>query len=156
MIAYASYLPEQTNITRNAILIALLNSGYSLLTGFGVFAVLGFMAQSEGKALADVLTQSIGLACVDYPKAISLMPGGSLFGVIFFLCLTTVAGLSSAISIMEAFVSAVIDKFNFHRKLLVTFISIFGLLGASYSPRRPACCGWISSIISSHITDWCR
>ena len=128
MIAYASYLPEQTNITRNAILIALLNSGYSLLTSFGVFAVLGFMAHSEGKDLADVVTQSIGLAFVAYPKAISLMPGGNLFGAIFFLCLT-VAGLSSAISIMEAFVSAVIDKFNVDRKLLVTFISVFGLLG---------------------------
>ena len=128
MIAYASYLPEKTNITRNAILIAFTNSGYSLLTGFGVFAVLGFMAHSEGKAIADVVTQSIGLAFVAYPKAISLMPGGNLFGAIFFLCLT-VAGLSSAVSIMEAFISAVIDKFDFNRKLLVTLVSMAGLLG---------------------------
>ncbi len=128
MIAYASYLPERTNITRNAVIIALINSGYSILTGFGVFAVLGFMAQSEGKAIADVVAQSIGLAFVAYPKAISLMPGGNLFGAVFFLCLT-VAGLSSAISIMEAFVSAMIDKFAINRKLLVTFIAILGFLG---------------------------
>lgn len=128
MIAYASYLPDKTDITRNAVLIALINSAYSLLTGFGVFAVLGFMAQSEGKEIADVVTQSIGLAFVAYPKAIGLMPGGNLFGAIFFLCLT-VAGLSSAVSIVEAFVSAVIDKFNFDRKLLVTFVCVFGCLG---------------------------
>ncbi|MGR9052877.1 MAG: sodium-dependent transporter, partial [Gammaproteobacteria bacterium] len=128
MIAYASYLPERTNITRNAVLIALLNSGYSLLTGFGVFAVLGFMAQSQGKDIAEVVTQSIGLAFVAYPKAIGLMPGGNFFGAMFFLCLT-VAGLSSAVSIVEAFVSALIDKFSLDRKLLVTFVSFFGLLG---------------------------
>lgn len=128
MIAYASYLPEKTNITRNALIIAFINSGYSLLTGFGVFAVLGFMAHSENKAIADVVTESIGLAFVAYPKAIGLMPGGNLFGAIFFLCLT-VAGLSSAVSIMEAFISAMIDKFDIDRGLLVTFTAVLGFLG---------------------------
>ena len=128
MIAYASYLPEKTNITRNALIIASINSGYSILSGFGVFAVLGFMAHSEGTTISDVVTQSIGLAFVVYPKAISMMPLGNFFGSLFFLCLT-IAGLSSAISIMEAFISAVIDKFNIDRSLLVTFISILGLLG---------------------------
>ncbi len=129
MITYASYLPDKTNITRNAILIALINSGYSLLTGFGVFAVLGFMAHIEGKAIADVITQSIGLAFVAYPKAISMMPGGNMFGALFFLCLT-VAGLSSAVSILEAFVSAIIDKFNINRRLLVTFTAVIGCTGS--------------------------
>lgn len=128
MIAYASYLPKKTNITRNALIIALINSSYSLLTGFGVFAVLGFMAHSENKAIADVVTESIGLAFVAYPKAISLMPAGNLFGAIFFLCLT-VAGLSSAVSIMEAFIAAMIDKFDINRRLLVTFTAILGFLG---------------------------
>lgn len=129
MIAYASYLPDRTDITRNAVIIALINSGYSLLTGFGVFAILGFMARSEGKEIADVVTESIGLAFVAYPKAISLMPGGNLFGAVFFLCLT-IAGLSSAVSIIEAFVSAMIDKFSLNRRLLVTFICILGFLGS--------------------------
>ncbi len=128
MIAYASYLPDRTDITRNAIVIAFINSGYSVLTGFGVFAILGFMAQSEGKQIADVVSQSIGLAFVAYPKAISLMPAGNIFGAVFFLCLT-VAGLSSAISIIEAFVSAMIDKFALNRRLLVTFVCILGFLG---------------------------
>ncbi|WP_031433205.1 sodium-dependent transporter [Methylomarinum vadi] len=130
MIAYASYLPDKTDITRNAMIIAFINSGYSLLTGFGVFAVLGFMAQSEGKEIADVVNESIGLAFVAYPKAISLMPGGNLFGAVFFLCLT-VAGLSSAVSIIEAFVSAMIDKFSLNRRLLVTFVSALGFIGGT-------------------------
>ena len=56
------------------------------------------------------------------------MPAGNLFGAIFFLCLT-VAGLSSAISIMEAFVAAVVDKFGVNRGPLVTIISILGFIG---------------------------
>ena len=128
MIAYASYLPQKADITRNAILTAFINCGYSLFAGCAVFAVLGFMASSEGKPISEVITQSIGLAFVAYPKAISLMPAGNLFGAVFFLCLT-VAGLSSAISIMEAFVSAVVDKFGVARGPLVTVISILGFIG---------------------------
>ncbi|WP_455219528.1 sodium-dependent transporter, partial [Kaarinaea lacus] len=129
MIAYASYLPEKANITGNAFLTAIINSGYSIFAGCAVFAVLGFMASSENKAISDVVTQSIGLAFVAYPKAISLIPAGNWFGAVFFLCLT-VAGLSSAVSIMEAFTSALVDKFGYSRKPLVTAISIAGFLGS--------------------------
>ncbi len=129
MIAYASYLPERANITGNALLTALINSGFSLLAGVAVFAVLGFMATSTGQPISAVVAESIGLAFVAYPKAISLMPGGTWFGALFFLALT-VAGLSSAVSIIEAFVSAVVDKFGVGRQRLVTVISIIGFFGS--------------------------
>ncbi len=129
MIAYASYLPAKSNISRNAVITALLNSGYSLFAGFAVFSVLGFMATSQGKPISEVVSQSIGLAFVAYPKAVSLMPGGNIFGAIFFLCLV-VAGISSSISIIEAFTSAMVDKFNMNRKTLVTSISLLGFVGS--------------------------
>jgi NSS family neurotransmitter:Na+ symporter len=129
MIAYASYLPEKTNITKNAILTGIINSGYSLFAGFAVFSVLGFMAAAEGKAVSEVVAKSIGLAFIAYPKAISMMPGGNLFGAIFFLCLF-VAGMSSSISIIEAFTAALIDKFGYNRKTVVTTISILGFMGS--------------------------
>jgi NSS family neurotransmitter:Na+ symporter len=129
MIAYASYLPEKANITRGAFLTALINCGYSLFAGFAVFSVLGFMAASQGMPISEVVSQSIGLAFVAYPKALSLMPGGGFFGAIFFLCLF-VAGMSSSISIMEAFTSAVVDKFGFRRKAVVTVISVMGFAGS--------------------------
>jgi NSS family neurotransmitter:Na+ symporter len=129
MIAYASYLPEKSNISRNAILTGLINSGYSLFAGLAVFSVLGFMATSEGKPVSEVVSQSIGLAFVAYPKAVSLIPGGNLFGAIFFLCLV-VAGLSSSISIIEAFTSAMVDKFGVGRKPFITSVSILGFMGS--------------------------
>jgi neurotransmitter:Na+ symporter, NSS family len=129
MIAYASYLPAKANITKNAILTAFMNSGYSLFAGIAVFSVLGFMAASQGKPISEVVSQSIGLAFVAYPKAVSLIPGGNIFGAIFFLCLV-VAGLSSSISIIEAFISATVDKFGFSRKPLITLVTILGFLGS--------------------------
>jgi len=129
MIAYASYLPAKSNITRNALLTAVINSGYSIFAGLAVFSVLGFMATSQGKPVSEVVSQSIGLAFVAYPKAVSIMPGGNLFGAIFFLCLF-VAGLSSSISITEAFTSAIIDKFGIERKTAVTPVCIIGFAGS--------------------------
>ncbi len=129
MIAYASYLPSKTDISRNALLTAFINSGFSLFAGFAVFAVLGFMASSQGKPISDVVTKSIGLAFVAYPKAVSLMPGGNFFGAIFFLSLV-IAGLSSSISIIEAFTSAIVDKFGVNRKTVVNFVCAFGFLGS--------------------------
>lgn len=129
MIAYASYLPSKTNITKNALLTAFINSGFSIFAGFAVFSVLGFMAVSQGKDISEVVSQSIGLAFVAYPKAVSLMPGGNLFGAIFFLCLV-VAGISSSISIIEAFTAAMVDKFAVRREIFITVICLIGFLGS--------------------------
>lgn len=129
MVAYASYLPSKANITRNALITAFTNSGFSLISGFGVFAVLGFMAASQGKPLSDVVSQSIGLAFVAYPRALSVMPGGWIFGILFFFSLV-MAGLSSLISIVEAFTSAMIDKFDFDRGAFVTILCIVGFGGS--------------------------
>ncbi len=129
MIAYASYLPKKANISKSAVLTGFINSGYSLFAGFAVFSVLGFMATSQGKPISEVVSQSIGLAFVAYPKALSLMPGGNFFGAIFFLCLV-VAGVSSSISIIEAFTSAIVDKFGYDRKNLVTIVCVLGFFGS--------------------------
>lgn len=129
MVAYASYLPSKTDITRNALITTVLNSGFSLMAGFGVFAVLGFMATSQNQEIQDVVSQSIGLAFVAYPKALSLMPYGQVFGVLFFLSLV-MAGLSSSVSIIEAFTAAMMDKFNFKRRPFVTMLCLLGFVGS--------------------------
>lgn len=129
MIAYASYLPDKSNISGNAVITALADCGFSILAGLAVFAILGYMAHANHQPIGEVVTESIGLAFVAYPKAISLMPGlGGVFGALFFLSLA-VAGLSSSISILEAFASALIDKFQFDRKKTVSGLCIVGFLG---------------------------
>ena len=130
MIVYASYLPRKVNIVKDALIISFGNSLFSIFAGLAVFGTLGYMAGVQGVPVSEVVKESIGLAFVAYPKAISLMPAFSrLFGVVFFTSLV-IAGLSSAVSLVEAFSSAVIDKFGFSRKSVVTVVCAIGFVGS--------------------------
>ncbi len=130
MIAYASYLPKKVELVKDALIISFGNCAFSFVAGFAVFGTLGYMATATGVPVSEVVSKSIGLAFVSYPKAISLMPAFSnIFGIVFFLSLV-IAGLSSGISIVEAFSSALIDKFNLKREGVVTFVCVSGLVGS--------------------------
>jgi len=129
MIAYASYLPKKSEIVKDSLAISGLNCAFSLFIGFGVFAVLGYMANATGQSIDKVVTESIGLTFVAFPKAISLLPAFSkIFGILFFASLV-IAGLSSSISIIEAFTSGIVDKFHYSRKVVVSVLSVAGFLG---------------------------
>lgn len=129
MIAYSSYLSRDANIFRNSLIVGFSNSTYEVCAGFGVFSILGYMAMQEGQEISDVVSSGIGLAFVAYPKAISLLPFGRLFGFLFFLLLI-IAGISSSISIIEAFTSAILDKFALPRKKVITTICVLGFFGS--------------------------
>ncbi|MTI67895.1 MAG: sodium-dependent transporter [Firmicutes bacterium] len=128
LITYSSYLPKKSDINNSAFMTAFANSGFEFLCAIGVFGILGFMATAQGVPIDEVASQSIGLAFVVFPKVFSLMgPIGTLFGVLFFVSLVF-AGLTSSISLMEAFVSAVTDKTGSSRKKVVTITAIVGYL----------------------------
>jgi len=130
MIAYASYLPNRAEIVKDSLIISIGNCLFSVVAGFAVFGTLGYMATTTNQPISEVVDKSIGLAFVSYPKAISLMSSFSvLFGVLFFSSLV-IAGLSSAISIVEAFSSALIDKFQLTREKVVTFVCATGFVGS--------------------------
>ena len=130
MITYASYLPENTNIGKNALITCFVNCFYSFVAGFAVFGVVGFMAQSQGVPFEDAIQGGPQLAFVVYPKAISLLPGmNTLFGIIFFLMLV-IAGLTSGVSLIEAFTCSITDKFDWPRGKVVSFICLAGFLGS--------------------------
>ncbi|MFH1459147.1 MAG: sodium-dependent transporter [Candidatus Omnitrophota bacterium] len=129
MVAYSSYLPQKCQIVKDACIISIIDCLFSIFAGFGVFSVLGYMANSTAVPISEVVQESIGLAFVVYPKAISLLPAFSReFGLIFFAILV-IAGLSSGISILEAVTSAIIDKFHYSRKVVVSVLSVIGFLG---------------------------
>jgi len=136
MVAYASYLPRKSQIVRDAVTICGLNCFFSIVAGFGVFSILGYMSNTTGIPFSQVVKESIGLAFVAYPKAISMLPCcPQLFGVIFFGVLV-IAGLSSAISIVEGFAAAVIDKFHYPRKTVISVVSLAGFFGSMIFASR--------------------
>ena len=130
MITYSSYLPKDSDIVNNAFITALANCGFSFIVGIGVFGILGYMATETGQPISEVVTQGIGLAFIAFPKAINLLPGfQTLFAIIFFLGLT-IAGFSSSISLIEAFVASVRDKFDIERKKAVSYVCLAGFVGS--------------------------
>lgn len=130
MITYASYLPRKADIVGNALMTCFINCLYSFIAGFAVFGTIGFMAQAKGVPFNEAISGGPGLAFVVYPEAINQLPMlNQLFGALFFLVLI-VAGLSSAISLTEAFTCSVLDKFNISRKKAVSIICGVGLLGS--------------------------
>ena len=130
MIAYASYLPKKSDVVNNAFITAFANSGFSFLAGLGVFGVLGYMAQAQGVEFGEIASGGIGLAFIAFPKAINLLPAfKGIFGVLFFLSLV-ISGLSSTMSLIEAFSSSIMDKFSLKRKKAITIVCGTGFLGS--------------------------
>ncbi len=138
MIAYASYMPEDSDVVNNALITVFANSGVSFMSGFAVFGTLGYMAQTQGIPISEVATGGVGLAFVVYPEAINMLPGGNmvigLFGIIFFLTLLTL-GIDSAFSLVESIVAGVVDKWQLNKQKVTLWViivlGIFSLLFAT-------------------------
>ncbi|BAD39427.1 sodium-dependent transporter [Symbiobacterium thermophilum] len=129
MIAYASYVPEDSDLANNAFITVFANSSFDFMAGLAVFSTLGYAAVTAGVPFEEMAVAGPGVAFVAFPKAISMLPGPtwlqSLFGILFFSALL-LAGISSSISQMESFASAVIDRFGVDRKKLLGWFSLIG------------------------------
>ena len=115
MLTYSSYRRRKSNLTTPGLVVAFGNSSFEILAGIGVFATLGFFAHQQGVAVGELegLT-GVGLAFMTFPAIVAEMPGGPIFGMLFFGSLT-LAGLTSLISIMEVILAGVMDKFGLTR-----------------------------------------
>ena len=72
---------------RDCIFLSVLNSGVSLISGFAIFAVLGFMAKEQQVDIKFVAESGPGLAFIAYPKALTMMPFPQFWGALFFFML---------------------------------------------------------------------
>lgn len=126
MITYASYKDDRDDIAKDAWLTALIDSGTSLLAGFVVFAVLGYMAWTSDTPVAELAASGPGLAFVVFPKALSLMPLAGLFSALFFLMLLSL-GIDSAFSLIEPATAAILDT---NQRAKVTRVSAWICLAA--------------------------
>ncbi|MFI8594855.1 sodium-dependent transporter [Microbacterium sp. NPDC078428] len=112
MITYASYRKRRANLTAPGLVVAFANSSFEILAGIGVFATLGFFAFQQGVDIAELegLT-GVGLSFITFPAIVSQMPGGPVFGVLFFGSLT-LAGFTSLISVLQVVSAAFQEKFD--------------------------------------------
>ena len=109
MVAYSSYNKKDSDINKNAYVIGIADAVIAILAGFVVFGTLGFMAEQQQVPLEGVVSSGPGLAFIAFPKALSLMPYATLFSILFFLTLLTLA-IDSAFSLVEAINTTITDN----------------------------------------------
>ncbi|XP_028409583.1 sodium- and chloride-dependent GABA transporter 1-like [Dendronephthya gigantea] len=136
VLGFSSYNEKKNpTLCRDAILISVINCSTSIFAGFVVFSVVGNMAASQGKSVADVASQGPGLVFIAYPEALSKLPVPQFWSVIFFLMLITL-GLDSQFGGVEVLCGVVIEKYpkklRPHKELVVLAVCLtLFLLGIS-------------------------
>jgi len=92
IMIYGSYLPDHVSISRSTVFVASADTLVALLAGAAIFPIV-FANHLEP-------TMGPGLIFQTLPIAFGQMPGGSLFGLIFFV-LVFFAAITSAIALIE-------------------------------------------------------
>ncbi|XP_014915694.1 sodium- and chloride-dependent GABA transporter 2-like [Poecilia latipinna] len=105
-----SYNKHNNNCYRDCLWLCFLNSGTSVVAGFAVFSVLGFMAHQQGIPIAEVAESGPGLAFIAYPQAVAMMPLPQLWSICFFVMLILL-GLDTQFVAMEVVMTSIIDMF---------------------------------------------
>ncbi len=124
MIAYGSYLKDDNNLVKSINQIEIFDTVVAFLAGVMIIpAVFVFQGRAGMEASGP------GLMFVSLPKVFAEMGGfGQLIGCLFF-AMVLFAALTSSISIMEAVVSSLIDRFNWSRtkativELIITILA---------------------------------
>lgn len=114
MIAYGSYVKDDANLVKSINQIEIFDTVVAFLAGVMIIpAVYTFMGQGGMEASGP------GLMFVSLPKVFAAMGAvGNVIGAMFFL-MVLFAALTSAISIMEAVVASLMDRFHISRKRAV-------------------------------------
>lgn len=129
LIMYSSYNEFRHNIFRDAMIVSVLDTLTSIVSGLVIFSILGAMSHEFGVDLKDVVKGGPGLAFVAYPEALSRLPMPQLWSVLFFVMLYTL-GLDSEFAILECVVTAVADECKMVRRHKLKFTIGFGCLFA--------------------------
>lgn len=110
MVAYGSYVKKDANLGRAVNQIEFFDTLVAFLAGMMIIpAVYTFMG-TEGMSAGP------GLMFVSLPKVFAAMGRfGGIIGLVFFL-MVFFAAVTSSVSVMEAVVSSVMDKFGVRRE----------------------------------------
>lgn len=109
MITYASYMPRTFSVRESATVICIGDTAVALLAGLAIFPIVfaNGLDAAEGP----------GLIFVTLPVAFGNMPGGHLFGTVFFLLLLF-AAFTTALAMLEPTVAWLEERFPGGRRKL--------------------------------------
>ncbi len=122
MIAYGSYVDEDTNLMKSVNQIEIFDTLVALLAGLMIVPAVYVFMGKEG------MTAGPGLMFIALPKVFAQMGAiGNVIGVIFF-AMVLFAAITSSISIMEAVVSSLMDGFKMKRKPATLLVLAYGIV----------------------------
>ena len=110
MITYGSYMKKEVSIESSVRQIEIFDTGIAFLAGMMIIPAVFVFSGGDEAALG----KGPGLMFVTLPKVFESMTGGTVIGILFFV-LVLFAALTSSISLMEAIVSIIQDKFKLKR-----------------------------------------
>ena len=118
MIAYGSYVPDESNLVKSINQIEFFDTLVAFLAGVmiipAVFVFSGKEGMSAGPSLMFVALPKVFMAMG--PKI------GTVIGTLFF-AMVLFAAITSAMSVLEAIVSSLIDRFKMSRGLATVLLS---------------------------------
>ncbi|MCR4734950.1 MAG: sodium-dependent transporter [Treponema sp.] len=132
MITYGSYMKKEVKLEKSVNQIIAFDTGIALLAGLMIIPTVFVFSGMEGLNSAGP-----SLIFVALPKIFnSLGIFGHILGALFFI-MVLFAAITSAVSILEAITSSLIDKFGWSRKKSVLIMS-----GATFIVSLIVCFGY--------------
>ena len=123
MVAYGSYVKKDVDLMPSINQIEIFDTLVALLAGLMIVPAVYVFMGTEGMSAGP------GLMFISLPKVFAAMGTmGTVIGILFFV-MVAFAAVTSAVSIMEAIVSGLVDKFRFSRKKSAAIVTAYGLVG---------------------------
>lgn len=123
MITYGSYMKKDVNLESSVHQIEIFDTGIAFLAGLMIIPAVFVFSGGDEAALG----KGPGLMFVTLPKVFESMTNGTMLGILFFV-LVLFAALTSSISLMEAIVSIVQDKFKTKRSTAIIITIVISLI----------------------------
>ncbi len=129
MITYGSYIDKEHDLIAEGAVITMLDFSVAFIGGLVVFPLIFALGLS-----ATVGESTVGALFISLPAAFQELGAvGQVTGFLFFAALL-LAGLTSAISLLEVAVSSLVDRFRMKRVTAVSIAAsaatVFGLIPA--------------------------
>ena len=121
MLTYASYFKENTNLTKTAVQVSLLDSLVALLAGMIIFPSAFALTSNPDTIVSDLVAGGPGLLFITIPELFKHMPGSVIWSSLFFLLLS-LAALTSTISLMEVVTVYLHEEQKISRKKALLFV----------------------------------
>ena len=113
LVVFGSYMPKDFSIVRSATAVILLDTGVAVVAGLAIFPLVFEYGLDAGSG-AGLIFQTL-------PLAFGQMPGGQIFGSIFFILLIS-AAFSSCIGLAEGVVNWVDEHLGISRQKGILYV----------------------------------